>query len=377
MSEFSTTPTNTTIPDHRQCRYLKMDGVRCGKQIPLGHVFCHHHRLNRSPSFVKHNGKIRVPLLEDVSALQVTTTAAVHALLNNSLDRRDVRTVLQAVNAAAGVLRLDLAEKRWLARTGQTRPEPVTDFAVMGHERVAPEDPLPAATAPDPVTCTPPPVTCNLSPVTCHLPPVTCTPPSSLDPEDDFLTPETFLPFDEKMRVPLPAPGEPDPLRIDGVDWPCPYRFNYCQGPGPKASCHYCMGQMRWEDVHPGEPDPGAPGPLPTVDLDWTTIAARRDIAAPRPPAQKMAPPIVEPPSHRLVAPLALPAPQPQPPSECEPEWIYESEPDSHPESNLVPVLVACAEEQLPAPAPVSRPPAPSSRLPAPRTTITAPATSL
>ena len=280
-------------PDHRQCRHLKMDGVRCHNQIPLGHSHCYHHRNNRNPSFVRHKGKIRIPLLEDVSALQVTTTAALHALLNHSLDLKEVRTVLYGVNTAARVLRIDLAEKHWLHQTGQSRPEPVVDFAVIGHEHVAQEDSLTSQTSAqasnnkvaDPEPCALSPEPCALSSDPRALSPEPCalrsSPCSSLDPEDHFLTPETFRPFDEKMRIPLPAPGEHDPLRIDDKDWPCPYRFNYCKGPGPKASCHYCSGALRWEDVHPGEPDPGAPGPLPTVLPDWT-FSALRDIAAPR-----------------------------------------------------------------------------------------------
>jgi hypothetical protein len=392
MSEPTTEPNNEPaphppLPDHHYCRHLKMDGVRCRNQIPLGHIHCYHHRYNRNPAFVRHNGKVRIPLLEDVSALQVTTTATVHALVNNSLDRRDARVILTAVKAATSALRLDLAERRWLRQTGQSRPEPVIDFAVMGHEHVAVEDPIPAAAEE-----------------------VTCTHPSSLDPEDDFLTPATFVPFDAEMRIPPAAPGAHDEL---GPDWPCPYRFNYCQGPGPKASCHYCTGALRWEDVHPNEPDPGAPGPLPTVNLDWT-IADHRDISAPTvilsepskpvarrfaqqqincesngpafPPAnhdplaagiptspnKKETPVILSEPSKSVAqrfaqqpisresnGPAFLPAiasgqralpeilPPANPYSECEPEWIYDTAPrpqsDAEFESEIA-VLVASAD---------------------------------
>lgn len=245
-------PTPTQPLDHHQCRYLKMDGVRCGRIVPLGHIYCYKHRNNRDPSFVFHHGKRRVPLLEDVSSLQVTATAAVHGLLNGAIDRRDARTVLYGVHVAAGLLRFDLAEKRWLHQTGQTRPEPVTEFTVIGHEHLAVDDEPPAVDTP-------------LS-----------TPCSTLDPEEDFYTPEVCQRADSKMRVPLPPPGTRDPL---GPDWPCPYRFEHCKGPGHAAACHYCIGIVRWEDVHPGEPDPGAPGPLPTVNLHWSVVP-QRDIAA-------------------------------------------------------------------------------------------------
>ncbi|HEY1808466.1 MAG TPA: hypothetical protein VGG42_07870, partial [Acidobacteriaceae bacterium] len=302
-------------------------------------------------------------LLEDISALQVTTTAAVHALLNKSLDPKEVRIVLYGVNTAARVLNLDFAQKRWLHQTGQTLPEPVVDFAVMGHEHVALEDPLwpdmsgqksePASTGDrGPATGDSP----------AHTPPPAKKPSTSLDPEDHFLTPETFVPFDEKMRIPLPSPGEPDPLRIDGQPWPCPYRFDYCQGPGPKASCHYCSGEMRWEDVHPNEPDPGAPGPLPTVDLNWTFVA-HRDIAAPGAPS--LSPSFGD----RVGGHDPKPEPNPGAPSlspsfgdrvgghDPKPEPIDnpetripepQSDPEPVAEEELLPVLVASAEELPP-----------------------------
>jgi len=378
MPEPATQPTTektpTQPPDHHQCRHLKMDGVRCGRQVPLGHPHCYHHRFNRDPTFVRHHGNIRVPLLEDVASLQVTTTAAIHALLNQSLDRRDVRAILTAVKVATGVLRFDLAERRFLAQTGQTRPEPVTDFAILGHERVAVEDPIPAAVSE--------PATCNLQPETCNLKPVTCTPhpvPSNLDPADDFLTPETILALDEELRVPLPAPGQPDPLRIDGKDWPCPYRFNYCKGPGPKASCHYCTGQMRWEDVHPNEPDPGAPGPLPTTQSGWPLT---RDIVAPAvsiptslhkkensvilsEPSEFVAPEgrvgRVESPESDLETDRWLSARTPLPDGE---EWLPALTP-LDPEPETIPVLVASATpgSSLPAPGCAWMLPMPTSRI--------------
>jgi hypothetical protein len=172
------------------------------------------------------------------------------------------------------------------------------------------------------------------------------------------------------LRVPPPAPGERDELTTDdrsGSDWPCPYRFNYCLGPGPYASCHYCTGAMRWEDVHPGEPDPGAPGPLPTVDLGWAGRRLR-DISAPQPPAQQQE-------AQRTAPPLALPAPEILPPApkfaDRASEWIPASapRPAAEPESDAEPletdlaILVASAEpgSQLPAP---TRLPAPGSQLP-------------
>jgi hypothetical protein len=320
-----------------------MDGVRCGRSIPFGHSHCYHHRHNRNPSFVNLHGKRRVPLLEDIASLQVTATATLHALLNGSLDRRDARTILYGVQVATGILRFDLAEKRWLAQTGQTRPEPAIDFVVMGHEHLAVEDPLPVA-VPEAASSDP-------SPVTANRPSKPC---SSLDPEDNLLTAATFIDFDAKLRVPRAAPGAHDEL---GADWPCPYRFNYCKGPGPKASCHYCSGDLRWEDVHPGEPDPGAPGPLPTVDLEWR-LSGNRDIAAPQPSAA----PAIESPAPIAIHQLALPAPEilppiPEPVSECEPEWAYDQKPRQESESELnLAVLVASADQHSTTD---TRPPAP------------------
>lgn len=349
MSDTTDTPTpESTQPlDHRQCRHLKMNGVRCGRTIPLGHTYCYHHRNNRDPSFVFHHGKRRVPLLEDISALQVTATAAIHGLLNGAIDRRDARTVLYGVHVATGLLRFDLAEKRWFHQTGQTRPEPVSEFAVVGHEHLAIDDEQPAAhPAPNPAPCTP-----YSAPSPVRRPPC-----STLDPEEDFYTPEVCARADSSMRVPLPPPGTRDPL---GPDWPCPYRFEHCKGPGHAAACHYCTGLVHWADMHPGEPDPGAPGPLPTVNLQWSVVP-QRDIGAPVPSAvcreETDCDPVAENPRAEgatLVNParqreetpltlpttphetLALPAPAP------EPDTFFEPEPEI--ESDLLPMLVASA----------------------------------
>jgi hypothetical protein len=323
----------TTIPDHHQCRHLKMDGVRCGRGIPLGHTYCYHHRVNRDPSFVRHHGSFRVPLLEDVSALQVTATAAIHALLNKALDAREVRTILYGVKVSTGLLNFDLAQKRWFAKTGQTIPEPVTDFTVEDHEHLAVDDPLPADT-PVSVPC------------------------STIDPEEDFYTPEFCRRADKGMRVPLPPPGKLDPL---GSHWPCPYRFEHCDGPGHRATCHYCSGRVRWADTHPGEPDPGAPGPLPTVNLNWRLVPKPSPAPAPAPPAPQPA----------LPAPTPEPQPVPEPeirvpgltPLTDSEEWIDaltplpDPDPDPVPDPNLVPVLVASADPQPQAPS--HQPPAP------------------
>ncbi len=334
-------------PTHRRCRHLKMDGVRCGRAIPIGHIHCYMHRFNRDPSFVVHHGKRRVPLLEDVASLQVTTTAAVHGLLNRSLDSKEVRTILYAVNAAAGLLRVDLAEKRWLAQTGQTRPEPVTDFAVVDHEHLAVEDPLPAEAASEPAASEP-------DTSRAATPPAS-KPCSTLDPADDFYSPQTFLEFDRTQRVPPTAPGTFDPL---GSDWPCPYRFNFCKGPGYISACHYCAGHLRWDEVHPGEPDPGAPGPLPTIDVHWD-MGLNRDKSAPPLPAPQLLPPAAEPrPVPTSGSTHSKPAPEiwtdlsaPFDPSiDSEEVWVHgltplpDPDPDPIPDPNLVSSLRAAAK---------------------------------
>ncbi|MGA8531419.1 MAG: hypothetical protein WB622_17000 [Acidobacteriaceae bacterium] len=339
----------TTIPDHHQCRHLKMDGVRCGRGIPLGHTYCYHHRVNRDPSFVRHHGSFRVPLLEDVSSLQVTATAAIHGMLNKSLDPRETRTILYGVQVASGLLRVDLAEKRWLAESGQAIPEPVTRFVVQGHERLAVDDTPQHHAGSE-----------KEGSEAADLP-AEQRPCSTLDPEEDFYTPEFCRRADKGMRVPLPPPGKLDPL---GSHWPCPYRFEHCKGRGHNLSCHYCSGRVRWADNHPGEPDPGAPGPLPTVNVNWRLV--------PVPPAPQPA----------LPAPTPEPQPVPEPetwvpgvtPLTDSEEWIDaltplpDPDPDPVPDPNLVPVLVASADPQPQAPS--HQLPAPDSRLPAPDITF-------
>jgi hypothetical protein len=138
---------------------------------------------------------------------------------------------------------------------------------------------------------------------------------------------------------------------------------------------------MRWEDVHPGEPDPGAPGPLPTVNLNYF-FAPPAGFPAPNPVPPSPSPMIGDRPATHPVPPSPSPVigdrpaahpatpslspveacPEPvanrQPaeaadtvgdpdslpgePTPCEPEWIYDPAPKPQPDSDLV--LVAAAD---------------------------------
>lgn len=101
----------------RLCRHLTVNGRQCQQNARRDGQFCVAHEKHRHPVCPQKGGKIVVPLLEDVSAIQLVASQVAHGLFTETLDPWRAGKILYACQVAAMTV----------PRPGRLKTEPVED----------------------------------------------------------------------------------------------------------------------------------------------------------------------------------------------------------------------------------------------------------
>ena len=123
----------------RQCRYVKTSGEQCRAQALLGNHYCYTHKYNRKPVYAGVKGYDRVAFLEDTASIQLSLSQIMQGLLEGKIDRYTASTAFYGFSVAAGVVRTDLMQERWLAESKRPIPESVTEVIHEECDNLAPE----------------------------------------------------------------------------------------------------------------------------------------------------------------------------------------------------------------------------------------------
>src|SRR5579863_9661136 len=122
----------------RICRYLTVSGRQCQQNAIIGEDFCVSHEKYRHPVCPQKGGKVVIPLLEDVSAIQLVATQVAHGLFSESIDPWRAGKILYACQVAAMTV----------PRPAPVKTEPVEDagpvaevFRDLNGELLGPELP--------------------------------------------------------------------------------------------------------------------------------------------------------------------------------------------------------------------------------------------
>ena len=128
---------STKKPEFRRCRCLTVAGRQCMKTALVGENFCHEHKQHRRPVCPQKDA-VEMPLLEDLSAIQLVASQVAHGLFSETLDPRRAGKILYACQVAAMTM----------ARPGPIPAEPVRDegpvdevFEDANGELLGPEKP--------------------------------------------------------------------------------------------------------------------------------------------------------------------------------------------------------------------------------------------
>ena len=126
---------------YQECRHIMPSGLKCHSPALLNEFFCYYHtnlRRSTAPKGVFDDQSLKLPALEDSSALQLALTQILGALGSSKLDARRAGLLLYGLQIAAQIT----------ARPSTRRP---TDFvrSVCNEEDGD-------ALAPEKTTCEPP-----------------------------------------------------------------------------------------------------------------------------------------------------------------------------------------------------------------------------
>lgn len=124
-------------PEFRRCRALTVNGRMCHQRAMRGESFCVGHR-HRNPVCPQKGGKVSVPLLEDISAIQLVASQVAHGLFTETLDPWRAGKILYACQVAAMTV----------PRPARVKTEPVEDdgavtepFTDLNGELLGPDQP--------------------------------------------------------------------------------------------------------------------------------------------------------------------------------------------------------------------------------------------
>jgi len=107
----------TRKPEFRRCRCLTVAGRQCLKNALAGEKFCHEHKQHRRP-VCPQKDSVEMPLLEDLSAIQLVTSQVSQGLFADTIDPRRAGKILYACQVAAMTM----------ARPSTVKTEPANDY---------------------------------------------------------------------------------------------------------------------------------------------------------------------------------------------------------------------------------------------------------
>lgn len=100
---------STARPANR-CRALLVSGAQCRNRAQRGKDLCFPHANYRFPTLPE-SSPVRVPLMEDVSSIQLVLSQVMHSLLSHGIDAKDARTAFYGCQVASSLLRVQSALK--------------------------------------------------------------------------------------------------------------------------------------------------------------------------------------------------------------------------------------------------------------------------
>ena len=107
---------DTSKAKPRRCRCLTVAEQQCQKNALAGENFCVHHKQHRRPVCPQKDA-VEMPLLEDLSAIQLVASQVAHGLFTETIDPRRAGKILYACQVAAMTM----------ARPGPVKAEPAGD----------------------------------------------------------------------------------------------------------------------------------------------------------------------------------------------------------------------------------------------------------
>lgn len=126
------------IPEFRRCRALTVSGRMCHQRAMRAEQFCVAHNQHRRPVCPPKGGKVDMPLLEDLSAIQLVASQVAHGLFTDTLDPWRAGKILYACQVAA----LTVPRPARLEAQPVKEDEPVTEvFRDLNGEILGPEQP--------------------------------------------------------------------------------------------------------------------------------------------------------------------------------------------------------------------------------------------
>ena len=102
-TNFAPEPPPADYTTLRRCRALRANGVQCRNNALRGQDLCVSHASNRFPTFPDPR-RLRVPLLEDHSSIQLIATQVMEGLLSGKLKPSSARTAFYGCQVVAGLL---------------------------------------------------------------------------------------------------------------------------------------------------------------------------------------------------------------------------------------------------------------------------------
>ncbi len=79
------------------CRHIKSNGLRCQSPALRGHQFCYYHVHTRSVAADTAREDLRLPLIDDPSAVQLSVSQIVHAMFARQITPKEAGIALYAI----------------------------------------------------------------------------------------------------------------------------------------------------------------------------------------------------------------------------------------------------------------------------------------